>query len=136
MLKTAAPSERLTLEKFGEGEGGDGVDGVGSVEIAKKSGKLKGQKTPKSQKLAKSWKLSKSEKSKGKKSKKPPKSGNSPNFDAKDTGPNFLTPEARSAFNRLRLAFTKAPILWYFDPECHIWIKTDELGYAIGSMLS
>ena len=59
-----------------------------------------------------------------------------PNFDAKDIGPSFLTAEARSAFNHLRLAFTKAPILWHFDPECHIWIKTDASSYAIGSMLS
>ena len=44
-----------------------------------------------SQKLAKSQKLSKSGKSKGKKSKKLLKSGNLPNFDAKDSGPSFLT---------------------------------------------
>ena len=80
--------------------------------------------------------MSKSGKSKGEKSKKPPKSRNSPNYDAKDTGPNFLTPKARSAFNRLRLAFTKAPILRHFDPECHIWIETDASGYAIGGVLS
>ena len=63
---------------------------------------------PKPEKSAKTGNL------KGKKSaksKKPSKSGNSPNFDAKEAGPSFLTPEARSAFNRLRLAFTKAPIL-------------------------
>ena len=41
-----------------------------------------------------------------------------------------------AAFNRLRLAFTKTPILWHFDPKCHIWIETDALGYAIGSVLS
>ena len=79
-----------------------GVSGGGD-ELAKKSGKL-----------SKGLKLSKSGNSKGKKSaksKKPSKSGNSPNFDAKEAGPSFLTPEARSAFNRLRLAFTEAPIL-------------------------
>ena len=70
------------------------------------------------------------------KSKKPSKSGNSPNFDAKEAGPNFLTPEARAAFNRLWLAFTHAPILRHFDPKCHIWIETDALGYAIGGVLS
>ena len=67
--------------------------------------------------------------------KKPPKSGNSPNFNAKDTKPSFLTSKAKSAFNRLRLTFTKAPIFWHFDPECHIRIKTDVLGYIIGGML-
>ena len=100
------------------------------MEYAKKSGNSKGQK------LAKSRKSSKSGKSKGEKSKKPPKSGNSSNFDAKDTGPSFLTPGAKEAFNRLRLAFTEAPILRHFDPECHIRIETDASGYAIGGVLS
>ena len=90
MLKTAAPPERPTLEEVGDNEGSDGVDD-GSVEIAKKSRKLKGQKSAKS--------------------KKPSKSGNLPNFDAKKAGPSFLTPGAREAFNRLWLAFTKPPIL-------------------------
>ena len=48
----------------------------------------------------------------------------------------FLTPDAREAFNQLKQAFTKAPILWHFDPECHIQIETDALGYAIGGVLS
>ena len=99
-------------------------------EHAKKSGKSKGQK------LAKSRKSSKSGKSKGEKSKKSPKSGNSPNFDTKDTGPSFLTPEASSAFNHLRLAFTKAQILRHFDPKCHIRIKTNVLSYVISGVLS
>ena len=103
MLKTAAPPERLTLEGVGDGEGGNGVDS-GGVEIAKKSGKSKGQKTSKSQKLAKSQKLSKSGKTSS-------KSGNLPNFGAMESGPSFLTLEARSVFNRLWLAFNEAPIL-------------------------
>ena len=77
-----------------------------------------------------------SPKIKGEKSKKPSKSRNSPNFNAKDSKPNFLTSEARSTFNCLRLAFTIAPILRNFDSESHIWIKTDALGYAIGGVLS
>ena len=107
----------------------DGFSGDG-MEYAKKSGKSKAQKS------AKFRKLSKSGKSKCKKSKKPPKSENSSNFDAKDTQPSFLTPEARSAFNRLWLAFIEAPIIWYFDLECHIQVKIDASGYAIGSVLS
>ena len=108
----------------GRNDGNGKVDGFGgSVEHAKKSGKSKGQKTFKSQKSAKSGKNSS-------------KSGKSPNFNTTETGPSFLTPKARSAFNRLRLAFTKAPILWHFNPECHIWIKTNALGYAIGGVLS
>ena len=76
----------------------------GSEDLAKKLGKLKGQK------LAKFQKSLKSRKSKGKKSKKPSKSGNSPNFDAMKAGPNFPTPGTRKAFNCLLLAFTKTPI--------------------------
>ena len=113
------PPERSISIEVDDGKGGDGV---GGVEIAKKLGKSKSQKTSKSQKLTKYKKLLKNR--------------NLSNFNAKNSGHSFLTPKARLAFNCLRLAFTKAPILWYFDPECHIWIKTDELGYAIGSMLS
>ena len=128
MLKTALPPKKSTSEEVGDSKGGDGVDS-GSMEIAKKSRKSKGQKTSKSQKLAKSRKSSKSGKNSS-------KSGNSPNFGATESGPSFLIPEARSAFNRLWLAFTKAPILCHFDPECHIWIETDVFGYAIGGVLS
>ena len=58
-----------------------------------------------------------------------------PNIEA--TGePNFLTPDAKKAFNHLRLAFIEAPILRHFDPESHIRIETDASGYAIGGVLS
>ena len=98
------------------------------------------QKTSKSRKLSKSGK-SKSEKisksrNLAKSGKKSSKSGNSTNFDATEDGPKFLTPDARTAFNRLRLAFTEAPILRHFDPECHIQIETNASGYAISGMLS
>ena len=33
---------------------------------------------------------------------------------------NFLTPNAKKAFNYLRLAFIKAPIFQHFDSESHI----------------
>ena len=49
---------------------------------------------------------------------------------------NFLTPDVKKAFNHLRLAFIKAPILQHFDPESHIRIETDVSGYAIGGVLS
>ena len=80
------------------------------------------------QKSSKSWKSAKS--------KKLSKSRNLPNFDAKNSEPSFLIPKARAAFNHLWLAFIKAPILWHFNLEYHIWIKTDTLGYAIGGVLS
>ena len=58
-----------------------------------------------------------------------------PNIKAMEK-PNFLTSDAKKAFNHLRLAFIKAPIFWHFDLENHIWIETNALGYAIGGVLS
>ena len=112
----------LVANEFGDiGDGDESTDG--SKRVEPKTGKtLKVQKSSKSQQSAKS--------------KKPSKSGNSPYFRAIGPGPSFLTPEAKSAFNYLRIAFTKAPILWHFDLECHIWIQTDVSGYAIGGVLS
>lgn len=49
---------------------------------------------------------------------------------------DFLTPGAKEAFIHLRKAFTKASIRHHFDTKCHIHIKTDSLGYAIGRVLS
>ena len=40
----------------------------------------------------------------------------------------YLTPKARLAFTNLRKVFTKALIFQYFDPECHIRIKTNTSG--------
>ena len=85
--------ENGNSEVVGFDVGSDGGD-----ELAKKSEKSKSQKTSKSGKLAKSEKNSS-------------KSENPPNFGTTEIGPSFLTPKARSAFNPLRLAFTKAPIL-------------------------
>ena len=106
MLKTTG-SPDMSGPEVGNG-GGEvvkfGVSGGGGDEFAKKSGKSKSQKMSKSRKSAKSGKNSS-------------KSGNSSNFGATEAGPSFLTSEARSAFNRLRLAFTEALILRHFDPE-------------------
>ena len=142
--RSASSRNNNSRSASGRNDGNSEIDGfsVGgnSVKHAKKSGKSK------SEKMSKSWKLSKSGKLKGEKTsksqnlaksgKKSSKSGNSTNFDAMEDGPKFLTPDARTAFNRLRLAFTEALILWHFDPECHIWIETDALGYAINGVLS
>ena len=49
---------------------------------------------------------------------------------------NILTPEAKLAFLQLTQAFTKAPILYHFDPERYIQIETDALDYAICGILS
>ena len=50
--------------------------------------------------------------------------------------PIFLTPGAKEVFTKLRQAFTKALIPWYFDLECHIQIQTNASGYAIGRIPS
>ena len=53
-----------------------------------------------------------------------------------DSRTDFLIPKARKALIHLQKAFTKALILRHFDPERHIWIETDTLGYAIGKIFS
>ena len=49
---------------------------------------------------------------------------------------NYLTPDAKKAFDQLRQAFTKAPILQHFDLEQYIRVETDAFGHAIGGVLS
>ena len=49
---------------------------------------------------------------------------------------DFLTPGAKLAFTKLRQAFFKALIFYHFDPEHHIRIEIDILGYAISGVLS
>ena len=49
---------------------------------------------------------------------------------------NYLTPDAKRAFDQLRQAFTKAPILQNFDPERYIRVETDASGHAIDVVLS
>ena len=123
MLKTLKSTESLTKPKKGrveidvdnragyneseldESEIDNGeVDSnkVGDNKISKK-----GQKTSKSKNLFKSKNLSKS--------KKMVKS-------------DFFTLRARLAFTKLRQAFVKAPILYQFNLEYHIWIEIDALG--------
>ena len=137
--KSASSINNNSRPASGRNDGDNKVNGVGvgrnGVKHAKKS-----EKTSKSRKLSKSGKskgekTSKSQNS-AKSGKKSSKSGNSTNFDATEDGPKFLTPDARTAFNHLRLAFTEALILRHFDLECHIRIETDVSGYAIGDILS
>ena len=120
ILKTTLSVQMLVAsEVLAIGEIGGVIGGNELIE--------KGRKLLKTRKLSKGLKLSKSRNSKDKKldkSKKLLKSSNSPNFNTKKAGPSFLTSKARGVFNYLQLVFTKALILWHFDPECHIWIKT------------
>ena len=122
--RSASSRNNDSRPAFGRNNSNGEVNGFGGgVEHAKKPGKLKGQKMFKSRKSSKSGKNSS-------------KSGNSPNFSATESGPSLLTPKASSAFNCLWLAFTKAPILQYFDPKYHIRIETNASGYAISSVLN
>ena len=50
--------------------------------------------------------------------------------------PMFLTPDTKEVLNRLRQSFIKASILWHFNPECDIRIKTNASSYVIGGVLS
>ena len=114
MLKTTVLSQVLVANEVLATNKVNGVEG--GDKLIEKYGKLS-----KIEKLSKSRKLSKLEKSKSEKMsksqnlarsrKKLSKSVNSTNFNATEDGPKFLTLDARIAFNRLRLAFTEAPIL-------------------------
>ena len=48
----------------------------------------------------------------------------------------YFTPKTRETFIQVRQAFTKAPILQYFDSKYHIRIETNESGYVIEGVLS
>ena len=107
MLKTTMSSQVLVADEVLAADEVDGVEGGDELiekygKLSKtgklsKSGKSKSEKMSKSQNLAKGKKLSKSR--------------NLTNFDTTEVRPKFLTPNTRIAFNRLRLAFTEAPIL-------------------------
>ena len=49
---------------------------------------------------------------------------------------NYLTPDAKRAFDKLCQAFTKASIFQHFDLEQYIQVETDASGHAIGGVLS
>ena len=139
MQKTTVSSQVLVANKVFVANEVDGIEGDDeSIEKCRKlskTGKLfKSQKLSKLRK-SKSEKMSKSQ-NLVKSGKKLPKSGNSTTFDVTEDRPKFLTPDARTAFNHLWLAFTKASIFWQFDPECHIWIEIDVLGYAISGLIT
>ena len=108
MLKMIGSPKLSALKASGDGHG-DVVGGDGAVELRKNLSK---SKKPKNAKSAFSSYIGATGKS------------------------NFLMPEARKAFNRLRQVFTCTPIFWDFHPECHIQIKTNASGYAIGGILS
>ena len=53
-----------------------------------------------------------------------------------NTAIGYLTLKARIAFIQFKKVFNKAPILWYFDPEYYIRIKTSMSDYAIDKVPS
>ena len=59
-----------------------------------------------------------------------------PNSRNKEARTGFFTPKARLAFTQLRQIFVEAPILYHFDPKCHIRIEINTSSYAIDGILS
>lgn len=51
-------------------------------------------------------------------------------------GTGLLILEGRLTFAKLRKAFSRVLILYYFDPECYILIETNVLGNVIGRILN
>ena len=107
----------------------DGDESIEKCGKSSKTGKSSKLEKSKSEKMSKFWNLPKSGKNLS-------KNKNLTNSDATEDRPKFLTLDARTAFNHLRLAFTKALIFRHFDPEYYIWIETDTLSYTIGGILS
>ena len=54
----------------------------------------------------------------------------------KFSGPFIFTEAARKAFQELKGAFTKAPMLTHYDPEMPIRLETDASGKAISGIIS
>lgn len=48
----------------------------------------------------------------------------------------FLTLRARLVFIKWSQVFIKVSIFYYFDPKCHIRIKTNAFGYAINGVFN
>ena len=55
--------------------------------------------------------------------------------EGKAKGPFQLTPQGRSSFERLKEAFTTAPVLAHYDPNQPIQVETDASGFAIAGVL-
>ena len=53
----------------------------------------------------------------------------------KDT-PFMFRDKERGAFNALKAAFTKAPVLQYPDQDCEFQLETDASKFAVGGVLS
>lgn len=58
------------------------------------------------------------------------------NMKKMSSGADFVISKARLTFTYLKKAFTKALILYHFNPERHIQIKTDTSSYAISGILN
>ena len=125
MLKTLKNTESLTRPgKSGVGVGGDSKAGHDGNELNRSkvdNSEVDGNEVRNNEVGKKVQKLSKSQNL----------------FKSKKTiGSDFFTLKARLAFTKLRQAFVKVPILYYFDLEYHIRIETDISGYVIDKDLS
>ena len=127
MLRTTNPSENSLNKLVEDNEVVGGSNNSGQ--------NLAGSEKSKNHQISAKSRKSKPKSSKSKKAISD-KSEISVNSTVATNATGYLTPKARKAFIQLRQAFTKAPILRHFDPECHIRIQTDASGYAIGGVLS
>ncbi len=116
MLKTTSATGLANPKQGGQGIK---MEDQGEKKPAQKS--LEGQK---GQKMAKSKKWIYAKKTEASRAENLGQSG------------SFLTTDARRAFTKLKQAFVEAPIINYFDPECHICIEMDTSGYTIGGILN
>ena len=46
------------------------------------------------------------------------------------------TKECQKAFEKLKIAFTTAPVLAHFDPELETWLETDASDYVVAGVMS
>lgn len=52
------------------------------------------------------------------------------------SGSGLIASKAKLAFIKLRKTLIEASLFYYFDPQCHIWVKIHIFGYPIGRVLS
>ena len=120
MLKTTGSTRSTANPKKTKGkDDGNSVVGnlVGGGEATNPTKRKNQAKTTKSKILVKS------------------KNHDFPKSRTEEIGIGFFTPKAKLAFTQLRQAFVEAIILNHFDPESHIRIETNALGYVIGGVL-
>ena len=111
-----ATNKMRDVKMFFDNEVGDVKDSIRLKSVKPKTRRSESRKLSKSKKISKNENLSK--------------------FTIRKFRQNFLTCDAKMAFNHLRLAFIKALILDILIQNPTFKIKTDASNYAIGRILS